>query len=115
MNTAPHTVVPLCGTVVEEQTEIDLDELCAVCRVERTQIVQLVEEGVIDLLPAAGSAAEPPPWRFSGESATRARRALRLQRELDLDPAAAALVLDLLDEIAMLRRALHGRADPRAF
>ncbi|MGE0071908.1 MAG: chaperone modulator CbpM [Thiomonas sp.] len=115
MNTASHTVVPLCGTVVEEQSELGLDELCAVCRVERRQIVHLVEEGVIDPLPAQGGAASQPLWRFSGESATRARRALRLQRELDLDPAAAALVLDLLDQIATLRRALYGRADPRPF
>jgi chaperone modulatory protein CbpM len=33
----------------------------------------------------------------------RARRALRLQRDLDLNLAGAALALDLLDEVEILR------------
>ena len=71
---------------------------------ERTQIVHLVEEGVIDPMQPASAVAQ---WRFSGEALARARRAVRLQRELELNPAAAALVLDLLDEIAALREALR--------
>ncbi len=48
------TAAPLCGIVMEEQVDISIDDLCAVCRVERTQIVHLVEEGVIEPLPALG-------------------------------------------------------------
>lgn len=102
MNDSP-IAAPLVGVVLEEQIDITVDQVCALCRVERTQIVHLVEEGVIDPLPPAHATEQ---WRFSGEALARARRALRLQRELELNPAAAALVLDLLDEVASLRRAL---------
>jgi chaperone modulatory protein CbpM len=102
----PETATPLRGIIVEEQLDIGLDELCSACRVERTQIVHLVEEGVIDPLPSLQPAAEPVQWRFSGAALTRARRALRLQRDLELTPAATALVLDLLDQIDALRRAI---------
>ncbi|WP_079416485.1 chaperone modulator CbpM [Thiomonas intermedia] len=95
---------PLVGVVLEEQIDITVDQVCALCRVERTQIVHLVEEGVIDPLPPVHALEH---WRFSGEALARARRALRLQRELELNPAAAALVLDLLDEVAALRQALR--------
>ncbi|MGC8702731.1 MAG: chaperone modulator CbpM [Thiomonas sp.] len=98
------TAAPLCGIVMEEQVDISIDDLCAVCRVERTQIVHLVEEGVIESLPALGSAAQRTQWRFSGETLNRARRAVRLQRDLELNAAATALVLDLLDQIDALRR-----------
>jgi chaperone modulatory protein CbpM len=95
---------PLVGVVLEEQIDITVDQVCALCRVERTQIVHLVEEGVIDPMQPASAVAQ---WRFSGAALARARRAVRLQRELELNPAAAALVLDLLDEIAALREALR--------
>ncbi|MDY0329560.1 MAG: chaperone modulator CbpM [Thiomonas sp.] len=96
--------VPLVGVVLEDQVDITVDQVCAICRVERTQIVHLVEEGVIDPLQPASPVAQ---WRFSGEALARARRALRLQRDLELNAAAAALVLDLLDEVAALRAALR--------
>ena len=98
---------PLRGIVLEEQVELSMDDLCAVCRVERTQIVHLVEEGVIDPLPSVRSAVQVTQWRFSGEALGRARRAVRLQRDLELNPAATALVLDLLDQIAALRGGVH--------
>ncbi|OYV29603.1 MAG: MerR family transcriptional regulator [Thiomonas sp. 20-64-9] len=98
------TSAPLRGIVLEEQVEVSMDDLCAVCRVERTQIVHLVEEGVIDLLPSMRSATQLAQWRFSGEALSRARRAVRLQRDLELNAAATALVLDLLDQIDALRR-----------
>ena len=95
---------PLVGGVLEEQIDITVDQVCALCRVERTQIVHLVEEGVIEPSGPTNTVAQ---WRFSGEALARARRAVRLQRELEINPAAAALVLDLLDEVAALRRALR--------
>ncbi len=106
MSDASNVSAPLVGIVLEEQIDIGVDEACAICRLERTQIVHLVEEGVIDPLPLPPGAASVAQWRFSGAALARARRAARLQRELDLTPAAAALVLDLLDEVAALRQAL---------
>lgn len=93
------------GVLVEEQVEFTLNDLSRVCRVERQRLVALVEAGVLE--PAGD---RPDDWRFEGASLRRARTALRLARDFELDEPATALVLDLLDEIATLRGRLqrHG-------
>ena len=101
--TRTETPSPLVGVILEEQIELSLTEVCAACRVQTSQIIALVEEGVIEPATTAPPDQAPADWRFAGAALTRARRALRLQRDLDLDPSAAALVLELLDRIDALR------------
>lgn len=96
---ASQTSTPLEGVVLDDAVEFDLPQLSAACTVQITQIVALVEEGVLE--PAGRT---PGEWRFSGLSLVRARRALRLQRDFELNAPAAALVLELLDQIDALRR-----------
>lgn len=98
---------PLIGVVLDERIELSVAELSAACRVQVGQIVALVEEGVIE--PVAPGFRSPDDWRFAGDVLARARRALRLQRDFDLDPAAAALVLGLLEQIDALNAARRGR------
>jgi chaperone modulatory protein CbpM len=50
-------------------------------------------------------------WRFSSSHLRRARVALRLQADLGLNLAGAALVVQLLDEIAELRACLRALDD----
>jgi chaperone modulatory protein CbpM len=88
--------------IVEEQVELSIDELGHACRCSRESIVALVSEGVLQ--PTDARAAE---WRFRGQSLQRARRATRLQRELELNVPAVALVLQLLDRIEALEAQLH--------
>jgi len=90
------------AVLVEEEVQFTLDELSRVCHTEVSQLVMLVEEGVLS--PASG---EPGQWRFAGASLARARAATRLDRDLELGAAGTALVLDLLDEISMLRARLR--------
>jgi chaperone modulatory protein CbpM len=51
-------------------------------------------------------AGEPHRWRFSGTHLRRATVALRLQRDLGVNLAGAALALELLDELDTLRARL---------
>lgn len=88
--------------IVEEDARFTLGDLCRACSAERTQLIALVEEGVIE--PAGGA---PEDWVFSGSALPRARAALRLVRDLDVSVAGAALVLDLLDEVDSLRARLR--------
>lgn len=81
------------GTIVEEEIELTLGELCRRCQVEADFIVELVQEGVID--PIVPSASR---WTFTGSSLTRLRRARNLHRDLGLNLAGIALVLELLEE-----------------
>ncbi|HJV61374.1 MAG TPA: chaperone modulator CbpM [Albitalea sp.] len=90
------------GIVVEEEVEFTLAELGRACRVDRAQLIALVDEGV---LQPRGSG--PDEWRFGGTALRRARSAQRLARDLELSPAGTALVLDLLDQIEALRSRLH--------
>jgi chaperone modulatory protein CbpM len=46
-------------------------------------------------------------WRFSGSSLRRARLALRLSQDLEVNAPGVALALDLMDEIEELRARLH--------
>ena len=88
--------------ILEEQTHLTLADLCNACAVHAERIIELVDVGVLEPL-----GREPARWRFGGASLHRARMALRLQRDLDMDLAGAALALELLDEIASLRARLR--------
>jgi len=90
------------GVIVEETMQFTLIDLCRACRAEREQLIALVDEGVLQ--PSGGT---PQEWVFGGPSLRRARAALRVGRDLDLNPAGVALVLDLLDEIEALRARLQ--------
>jgi chaperone modulatory protein CbpM len=95
------TPVGIIGIVVEEYAELTLNEISSACAVEIESILALVDEGV--LLPAGGEVSQ---WRFSGAQLRRANTALRLQRDLGVNPAGVALALELLDEIDRLRARL---------
>ena len=96
----------LTGFILEEQTELTLVDLCRACAVESSAIMELVEEGV---LTPAGEA--PGQWRFTGLHLHRARIAARLQRDLGVNLAGAALALELLEELEVLRARLRRIAE----
>ncbi|HEC16878.1 MAG TPA: MerR family transcriptional regulator [Sedimenticola sp.] len=91
----------LSGEVLEEDVELTLAELCRACRVSAEQVFELVEEGVVE--PEGRDLAH---WRFRGISLRRVHCALRLERDLGVNAAGAALVLDLLDELDAMRARL---------
>jgi len=91
----------LSAIILEEQTELTLTEVSRACAVQVESIVELVDEGVI-----APLGREPHRWRFSGTHLRRATVALRLQRDLGVNLAGAALALQLMDELDALRARL---------
>jgi hypothetical protein len=64
-----------------------------------------VSEGLLE--PVGQSAAD---WRFSGHALWQTRRALRLARDLELNPGAVAVVMALLAEIDSLQSLLQRRS-----
>ena len=92
-------MIGIDGVVLDEQTVLTVTELTRVCGISREELERMVGEG---MLHPRGSG--PDHWRFSGVEVRRTRRALRLQRDLELNLAGAALALDLLDEVEQLRR-----------
>lgn len=94
---------PLQATsfVMEDITELTLDDLCRACAAQADIIIELVSEGVID--SDATHTLAPEHWRFNGLHLHRAKVAMRLHRDLGVNFAGAALALDLMDELDMLR------------
>lgn len=92
----------LSAIILEEQTGLTLTEVCQACAVRVEFIVGLVDEGVLDPI-----GREPHRWRFTGTHLRRATVALRLQRDLGINRAGAALALQLLDEIETLQARLR--------
>ena len=89
------------GSVVDDDTEMTLVELCQACSVQEDDVRVWVSEGVLH-----PSADPGQPMRFRGASLRRARVAVRLTRDLEVNTPGVALALDLLDEIAELRSRL---------
>lgn len=91
----------LSGDVLEEDVELTLAELCRACRVPAERVYELVDEGVAEPV-----GRDPMCWRFRGVSLRRVRFALRVQHDLGVNFAGAAMALDLLDELEQLRARL---------
>jgi chaperone modulatory protein CbpM len=91
----------LSGEIFEEYAVLSVDELSRLCAVDKTYIVELVEEGVLTVIEV-----EATEWRFHGAALRRARIALRLQRDLEINLPGVALALELMEELDRLRNEL---------
>lgn len=94
----------LTAEILEVDVELSLTQICHACGAGSDDIIRLVEVGALEPL---GRRREH--WRFSGNSLQRARKALRLQQDLGVNVAGAALALELLDELELLRAELRLR------
>lgn len=92
----------LYGEIFEEYAVLSVDELSRLCAVDKAYIVELVEEGVLSVIEIGA-----PDWRFPGAALRRARTALRLQRDLEINLPGVALALELMEELEQLRRELE--------
>ncbi|MEH6741528.1 MAG: chaperone modulator CbpM [Sulfitobacter sp.] len=72
---------------------LSLQDLCRFCQADETWVIELVEHGVLE--PMGSTSGN---WRFFGTSIVRAKKARRLNRDLGVNTAGIALVLDLLEE-----------------
>jgi chaperone modulatory protein CbpM len=100
--TTPKRLDALQCQIVEDDVEMTLAQLCQACGAEREQVLQLVAHGVVE---PQGDA--PQAWVFVGASLRRTRVAVRLMRDLELEPPGAALAVDLLERIEQLQRELQ--------
>jgi len=86
----------------DDDALLTLEELCRAVAVEPRWVLQRIDAGLID---ASGGDA-PPAWRFDAVTLVRVRRMAGVERDFDAVPELAALVADLAEEIAELRRRL---------
>ena len=92
----------LTGVLLNEQAELSLHDLCLACSTSTEWVIELVDEGVLEPI-----GHEQAHWRFSGPSLLRARAAMRMQQDLQINLAGVALALDLMEEIETMRERLR--------
>ncbi|MDD3617945.1 MAG: chaperone modulator CbpM [Desulfobulbaceae bacterium] len=92
-------IIILNGTILDEETEFSLLEICSICTVPAELVRDMVDEGLIN---PKGSG--PKHWRFTSLEIRRIKRTVRLHRDLGINIPGCALVLELLDELEELRR-----------
>ena len=84
--------------VVLDEVALTLEDLARACAVDSHWVVERVEAGLL------GSASvESVEWRFVSADLARARRLAALERDFDANQELAALVVDLIEEVARLR------------
>jgi chaperone modulatory protein CbpM len=86
-----------------DDAALSLQELARGCRMTTDWVHTRVETGV--LVPDTGARAAE--WRFASTTLVRARRLAELERTFEADPQLAALTVDLMEEVAALRRRLQ--------
>ena len=78
-------------------------ELAHACGADIDWVVQLVEVGIVEVkLPTA----QPDQWQFYSSDLHRALEARRLERDFGVGLDAAALILDLENEVRRLKAVL---------
>lgn len=92
----------LTGDVLEEDVEMTLAELCRACQVSAETVFELVDEGVVEPM-----GQDPEIWHFHGINVRRVRCVQRLQNDLGVNIAGAALALELLEELEVMRERLR--------
>ena len=100
---SPSDVQALTGTIFDQSAILSLEDLSRMCNVDERHIVEFVEEGVLNVVEVRSE------WHFTGDALRRARLAVRLERDLELNLAGVALALDLIEELQQLRRELEAR------
>ena len=89
----------LSGEVVDDTMEITIVELCRSCAVDAGLVEAMIEEGVLEPVGKHGD-----DWCFSYISVKRTRTVVRLQRDLGVNLAGAALAIELLERIERLQQ-----------
>jgi chaperone modulatory protein CbpM len=92
------------GTIFDESALLTLKDLSAMCATPEQHLIEFVEEGVLEVIEVRTE------WHFTGAARRRARIALRLERDLEVNLAGVALALNLMEELEQLRRELQARS-----
>lgn len=88
----------ILAEVLDESLQLSIGDISRLCSVQRKVIIDMAQFGIVE---PKGQGLNN--WRFSGHDLVRVRQTLRLQNDLGINMAGAALVIDLLDELNELR------------
>jgi len=95
-------IIAASGAVASQAQSLSAEDLARACGAEVEWVTQLVEVGIVE---AAGPS--PADWRFHSGDLQRALATRRLERDFGACLDAAALILDLSQEVRQLRAQLR--------
>jgi len=95
------------GLVLDDDHPLTLAELSRACAMHAEWVLELVDEGILEPIPPR---TESRHWCFSGHNLHRALVVRRLQRDLGVNLAGAALALELMEEVETLRARMNARS-----
>jgi chaperone modulatory protein CbpM len=102
--TTTTTVFSVTATILDAPHALAARELAHACGAELAWVVRLVETGIVEPPDAQAS---PDAWRFRSADLRCALEARRLERDFGVDLDAAALILDLQNEVRRLKNLLE--------
>ena len=88
--------------LLDERDWIGATEVCELCRIELTAVVELADLGVV-----SPRGYEPAQWQFPATALPLLRTVARLMRDLGVNVSGAALAVELLEEQHHLERRLR--------
>ena len=100
-----HSIIQVChGKILDDENDLTLFKLCNICELTPELIIEMVNEGVLD-----PSGESKKAWRFSFSMVDRVCKIQRLQKDLNVNLAGAALALHLLEKIEQLETIIARR------
>ena len=88
--------------ILLDAKQYKLSEVCTICGVEKSFVLAIVEQGLLD--PQGNM---PEEWLFSAKGLVRTQKAARLYRDLAINLEGVSLVLELMDELNVLRQKMY--------
>lgn len=86
---------------LQEDASLKIEEICKDCELSLVEIKSYVEEGIVEVM-----GDDVARWRFSQSSIVQIKRAVRLEKDLGVNRAGAALALELMSQINDLKTQL---------
>ncbi len=86
---------------IEDEQIITLADLCRGCTLPAEKVFDMIDYGIIEPLQRDAISSH---WIFAAKCVPRLQTVVRLQRDLNINLAGAALALELMDEVKTLRQ-----------
>ena len=91
----------MSGEMLSEDRKLALKDICEHCGLPESKVRAYIQEGVVEV-----RGDDIARWRFSEVSVVQIQKAHRLEQDLRLNPAGAALALELMSQIEDLKNQL---------
>lgn len=88
----------LRAEIVEQDIILSIRELAHACAVEEEYLLALVAEGIIEPDDYTEWSQQPDKWQFSGDTIGLIKLSLRLQKDLAINLAGIASIIEILNE-----------------